>query len=246
MPPGLFVTGTDTGVGKTVVACALAEQLFARGIAVGVMKPIETGVGPQGPLDAIALAEAAGVRDALELICPVRLALPAAPAVAAASERREIDFAAIRAAFDTLRTRHECVIVEGAGGLLVPIDGSYTMADLALDLGLPLLVVTRGRLGTVNHTLLTLEVAANRSLPIAGVVLSHGPIPLSSADTANLTILRTLLEERLLGEIPPFDPGEGAPEDSVDVERLLAAAVRANNADERALSELPRVRSRRV
>lgn len=229
VPPGLFVTGTDTGVGKTVVACALAEQLRARGVDVGVMKPIETGVGSQGPLDAIALAEAAGVRDAMDLICPIRLALPAAPAVAASAEGRELDLTAIRVAFDTLRARHECVIVEGAGGLLVPVSPTGTMAELARDLALPLLVVTRGRLGTVNHTLLTLEVAAGRGLPVAGVVLSHGPIPLSSADAANLSILRELLGARLLGEIPPFDPGEGAPADSIDIDRLLAAAAHSNS-----------------
>ena len=229
IPPGLFVTGTDTGVGKTVVACALAEQLRARGVDVGVMKPIETGVGSQGPLDAIALAEAADVRDAMELICPIRLALPAAPAVAADAEQRDIDLAAIRAAFDTLQSRHECVIVEGAGGLLVPIRASFTMADLARDLALPLLVVARGRLGTVNHTLLTLEVAAGRGLPVAGVVLSHGPIPLSSADTANLSILRELLGARLLGEIPLFDPGEGAPAGSLDLDRLLEAAAASSH-----------------
>lgn len=228
IPPGLFVTGTDTGVGKTVVACALAEELRARGVDVGVMKPIETGVGSQGPLDAIALAEAADVRDAMELICPIRLALPAAPSVAADAEHRDIDLAAIRAAFDALRARHECVIVEGAGGLLVPIRASFTMADLARDLGLPLIVVARGRLGTVNHTLLTLEVAAGRGLAVAGVVLSHGPIPLSSADTANLAILRELLGARLLAEIPPFDPGEGAPPaGSLDVDRLFEAAALA-------------------
>ncbi len=227
IPPGLFVTGTDTGVGKTVVACALAEQLRARGVDVGVMKPIETGVGSQGPLDAIALLEAADVRDPLDLICPVRLALPAAPSVAAEAEHREIDLAAIRTAFDTLRSRHECVIVEGAGGLLVPITNSLTMADLARDRGLPLIVVARGRLGTVNHTLLTLEVAAGRGLAVAGVVISHGPIPLSSADAANLAVLRKLLGARLLAEIPPFDPGEGAPAGSLDLERLLAAAASA-------------------
>jgi len=227
VPPGLFVTGTDTGVGKTVVACALAEQLRARGIDVGVMKPIETGVGSQGPLDAIALAEAAGVRDAMDLICPIRLALPAAPAVAAEAEGRRLDLAAIRGAYETLRARHECVIVEGAGGLLVPIGPAFSMADLAHDLAFPLLVVTRGRLGTVNHTLLTLEVAAGRGLPVAGVVISHGPIPLSTADAANLSILRELLGQQLLGEIPPFDPGEGAPAGSIDLDRLLAGTARA-------------------
>lgn len=223
MKRGWFVTGTDTGVGKTVVACAIAEQLRARGIDVGVMKPIETGVGAQGPLDAIALAEAAGVDDAMELVCPVRLELPAAPDVAAAAEGRAIDRDAIRAAWATLRERHAAMLVEGAGGLLVPIAEGFSMAQLSRELALPLLVVARGRLGTVNHTLLTLEVADARGLPVAGVVISHGPIPLSSADAANLTTLRRLLGDRLLGELPPLAPGALAPPDALDLDRLLAS-----------------------
>lgn len=220
---GLFVTGTDTGVGKTVVACELADQLRARGVDVGVMKPIETGVGAQGPLDAIALAEAAGVTDPLELVCPVRLALPAAPDVAAAAERLTIDRGALREAFIELDRRHEWMIVEGAGGLLVPIAPGFTMADLSADLGLPLLVVARGRLGTVNHVRLTLEVAAARGLPLAGVVISHGPVPLSTADAANLDALRVWLGVRLVGELPPLAPGASAPPGAIDVERLLVA-----------------------
>jgi dethiobiotin synthetase len=226
MIPGLFVTGTDTGVGKTVVACALAEQLRARGAGVGVMKPIETGVGAQGPLDAIALAESAGVDDPIDRICPVRLALPAAPDVAAAAEGRTIDLGAVREAFEALRARHELLLVEGAGGLLVPITGECSMAELAGELGLPLLVVARGRLGTVNHTRLTLEVAAARKLPVAGVVVSHGPIPLSSADTANLGALQRLLGPLLVGELPPLDPGASIPPGAIDLDRLLAAAER--------------------
>jgi dethiobiotin synthetase len=224
---GVFVTGTDTGVGKTVVACALAERLRARGVDVGVMKPIETGVGAQGPLDAIALAEAAGVDDPIDVVCPVRLELPAAPDVAAAAEERAIDLGAVREAFAALRARHELLIVEGAGGLLVPIAEGYSMAELARELGLPLLVVARGRLGTVNHTRLTLEVAESRGLPVAGVVVSYGPTPLSSADVANLGALRRLLGPRLLGELPPLAPGASAPPDALDVDRLLEAAARA-------------------
>src|SRR5690606_37376050 len=121
----------------------------------GVMKPIETGVGSQGPLDAIALAESARTAEPIDRICPVRLEMPAAPLVAAAREGRAVELEAVRAAFARLRADHAWMIVEGAGGLLVPVADDYTMADLARELGLPLLVVARGRLGTVNHTLLT-------------------------------------------------------------------------------------------
>jgi dethiobiotin synthetase len=220
---GCFVTGTDTGVGKTVVGCALVEALRERELDVGVMKPIETGVGPQGPLDAIALAEAAGVDDPLEQVCPVRLALPTAPSVAAAAEGRRVDLAAVRTSYDALRARHDWLLVEGAGGLLVPIGPGYDMADLARELALPLLVVARARLGTVNHTRLTLEAIERRGLPLAGVVVSHGPVALTSADLANLGALRELLGARLVGELPALAPEDGVPAGAIDVEALLRA-----------------------
>lgn len=219
---GLFVTGTDTGVGKTLVACALARGLRRRGLDVGVMKPVETGVGAAGPVDARALRDAAGVEDDLERICPQSFALPAAPSVAAAAEGRALDRRALQAAFDTLRARHEFLLVEGAGGLLVPLAEDYSMADLAGELGLPLLVVARASLGTINHTRLTLEAAQGRGLVVTGVVISHGPVPLSAADARNLAALRDLLGRRLLGEVPPLAQGEAVPDGALRWELLLA------------------------
>ena len=132
--PGLFITGTDTGIGKTLVGCALARGLRRAGVDVGVMKPVETGVTEAGPLDALALRDAAGVQDELELICPLQFTMPAAPEVAAMAEHRHANPDAIRIAFDTLARRHEALLVEGAGGLLVPFDEKRTMADLAIAL----------------------------------------------------------------------------------------------------------------
>jgi len=209
---GYFVTGTDTGVGKTVVACALVRALRAAGRDVGVMKPAETGVGPDGPLDAQALRAAAGASDPLEEICPVQLALPAAPSVAAEDEGAGVDLARIRKALDGLAARHDTMVVEGAGGLLVPLAPGFTMADLATELGLPMLLVARAALGTINHTLLSLEAIEARGLALAGVVVSHATGPLSDADAKNLGALREALGPRLLGEIPPLAPGaEPAP-----------------------------------
>jgi dethiobiotin synthetase len=208
---GYFVTGTDTGVGKTVVACALVRALRVAGRDVGVMKPAETGVGPDGPLDALALRTAARVDDALEEICPVQLALPAAPSVAAADEGTGVDLARVRKTFDALAARHETMVVEGAGGLLVPLAEGFTMADLAAELGLPVLLVARAALGTINHTLLSLEAIEARGLALAGVVVSHAGGPLSDADARNLAALRDALGARLLGEIPPLAPGQAAP-----------------------------------
>jgi dethiobiotin synthetase len=213
---GLFVTGTDTGVGKTVVSCALVRALRERGVDAGGMKAIETGVGPAGPLDAIALRDAAGASDPLEDVCPQQFALPAAPAVAAGAESRSVDFDAIRLAFGRIVNRRDLVVVEGAGGLLVPIRGRETMADLAELLGLPLLIVARAALGTINHTLLTLEATAARGLPVIGVVISHAGGELSAADAANLSALRGALGNQLVGEIPPLEPSAGVPTDAID------------------------------
>lgn len=222
-PRGLFVTGTDTGVGKTVVSCALARALRARGHDVGVMKPVETGVEASGPADALALRSAAGVEDPLEWICPERFALPAAPNVAAAAEGREVKLDAVRTAFARLAATHEVCLVEGAGGFLVPIRNGYAMADLARELGLPVLVVARAALGTINHTRLTLEAIEARALPLAGVVISHAGGPLSPADARNLEALKTELGARLVGEIPPL-PAGGIPDAGhLQVDRIEAA-----------------------
>jgi dethiobiotin synthetase len=218
---GVFVSGTDTGVGKTVVACALARGLRARGIDVGVMKPIETGVGDAGPVDARALREAAGCADPLDDVCPERFALPAAPSVAAAAEGRAVDLERVRAAFRRIRARRDCVIAEGAGGLLVPIAPGVSMADLARELALPLLVVARAALGTINHTLLTLEAAVARGLPVLGVVISHAA-PLGAADAANLEALRLALGPALLAELPPQGPGARPTLDLLDRAGLLS------------------------
>ncbi len=215
-----FVTGTDTAVGKTVVSCALVRAVRATGANVGVMKPIETGVGPDGPRDALALGEAAGVDDALDLVCPQQFALPAAPTVAAAHEGREVQLDVVDRAWQVLRARHDVMVVEGAGGLLVPAAPAVSMADLAANLGLPVLVAARGALGTINHTLLTIEAAQRRGLKLAGVVISHATGVLSDADAANLAELRNALGGMLVGEIPPLAPGELPAPDAIDLDAL--------------------------
>ena len=221
---GFFVSGTDTGVGKTVVACALLRAMRRRGLDAGAMKPIETGVGAEGPLDAQALRSAAAATEPLEEICPQTFALPAAPTVAAASEGRDVEMKPIRDAFARLRQRHEWLVVEGAGGLLVPAARGLTMADLCREFELPLLIVGRAALGTINHTLLTLEAAKARKLPVAGVVISHSGGRLSEADQANLEALRDALGARLVGEIPPLRDGELPGEENIDLDTLLERA----------------------
>jgi dethiobiotin synthetase len=217
---GIFVTGTDTGVGKTLVSLALIAAFRKTGLKVGAMKPIETGVGEDGPLDAIALRDAAGSTDPLATICPQQFALPAAPNAAANAEDREVDLAAIDAAYETLAKGRDLMVVEGAGGLLVPIRDDWTMAELAHRLDLPLLVVARASLGTINHTALTLEVAASKALPVLGVIISHADGPISAADASNLLALKQFLGDRLIGEIPPLGPTEAPPADAIDIDAL--------------------------
>ncbi len=225
MARGIFVTGTDTGVGKTVVSCAIARGLLERGIDVGVMKPIETGVTEAGPLDARALLEASKSGDDLAEVCPQQFALPAAPSVAAAAEGRGVELARVGESYSRL-ARHDFMIVEGAGGLLVPILVSdqgmiHDMGDLALQLELPLVLVARTALGTINHTLLSLREIERREIPLAGVVFCHSSGELSAADRANFAHLREVVGERSIGEVPHLEPGEHAPKDSIDLARLI-------------------------
>lgn len=196
---GVLVTGTDTGVGKTFVARALALALRAQGRRVSVMKPVETGV-VDGPEDALALRAAADDPAPLDDVCPYRLRTPLAPSVAARREGVTIDLARLETLIRRRLREADVLLVEGAGGLLVPIVDSVTWADLAARLGLPLLVVAANRLGTVNHCALTARAAEQQGLAVLGVVLSQ-PHPErdasadSNADTiASLTCLTVLAE----------------------------------------------------
>ncbi len=214
---GLFITGTDTGCGKTTVGCALAAAARAQGLVVRVLKPVETGCpehpGGRGAPDAEALARAAGDDGPPDAICPYRLRLAASPAVAARAEGLSIDVGRIEKAFEQAAARADLVLVEGAGGLRVRLGPEIDMAALAARLELPLLVVARAALGTYNHTQLTLEAAAARGLRMLGVVVSHTAPDLSAADRSNLEALLGDLPVALLGELgyaardlaPPVD-----------------------------------------
>lgn len=172
----LFITATDTGVGKTVVTALLAALLRGRGCDAGVMKPVATGgipVGgiPQSP-DVLFLTEKLGLSDPPRLVNPICMRKPLAPAVAARHEGRALEQGLLDEAFNLLRQRHRILLVEGIGGLLVPLAGKFTVADLALRWDAPLLVVARPGLGTINHTALTLRHARASGLRVAGFVFN--------------------------------------------------------------------------
>jgi dethiobiotin synthetase len=206
MGNGLFITGTDTSVGKTLVACGLASLHREMGYKVGVMKPAETGCqerdGELFPQDAVYLKEASGCEEPLERICPYRLRDPLAPSVAAGREGLKIDVSLISDVYDEVSSAHDITIVEGAGGLLVPLLPHYTYADLAGLLKLPVVVVAANRLGVINHLLLTLEHASCRGLLVLGYVLNHLEHQPSLAAETNADALLSLTAVPCLGKIP--------------------------------------------
>lgn len=186
----LFVTGTDTGIGKTVVTTALAAALTRAGRRVGVMKPAETGCRPD-PEDALALAAAAADDAPLGDVCPYRLPDPLAPALAAARAGVAIDVDAIVRLAQVRAAAKDVLLVEGAGGLLVPLAAGVSFADFAARLAARVVVVVGSRLGAINHALLTFEALAQRGLPIAGYVVNR----LGAADDVAIATNETLLAE---------------------------------------------------
>src|SRR5579872_2960184 len=169
---GFFVTGTDTGVGKTLIAAALTRALVARGLRVAVMKPVASGSDPtpEGPRnsDALTLMAAANVTAPYEVVNPYCFLPPVSPHIAAREAGMAIDLSLLRSRFDSLAAASDCVVVEGAGGWLAPISDSATMADLAAALSLPALLVVGLRLGCLNHALLSRESVAARGVAFAG------------------------------------------------------------------------------
>jgi dethiobiotin synthetase len=204
---GYFITGTDTNVGKTVVTACLAKLLKNRGENVGVMKPIETGVDPEcsssANSDAKFLIEVTGVQDALEDVCPYRFKTPASPYQAARVEGKELYPEKILAKFRALQSKHSMMLVEGIGGLLVPITRRYNVTDLALQMNLPLIIVSRIQVGILNHTLLTINAARQHGLEVAGVILN--PIHEGKLDTIQEeqgSLIEELSDTPILGTCP--------------------------------------------
>lgn len=190
----LFITGTDTGVGKTHTAIQLLRLLRASGARCAGMKPI--CCGDRRDAELLLAAGSEGLR--IEEINPVWLKTPAAPLVGSLTEGVNIDIERILAAFRALQNRVEYVLVEGVGGWLVPIRRDYFISDLAVEMALPVLVAAQNRLGCLNHTALTVRSIAAHRLPCAGVVLNGPPDPSDIAAVTNLDILRKIIDPPLL------------------------------------------------
>lgn len=202
---GIFITGTDTGVGKTVFSATLARLLRDKGVNVGVMKPVTTGCHERdGRLvsdDAELLAWGAGIQVTQD-VAPYLLKEPIAPSAAAEMENVKIEFSRLLAAYHRLAEEFDFVIVEGAGGLMVPLAGGLMVADLVKLLALPLLVVARPNLGTINHTILTCFVAKELGLDVRGTIINNFPAIPDSAESTAPHLIDSLSGVPLLARLP--------------------------------------------
>ena len=198
---GFFVAGTDTGVGKTEVACALGAALLRRGLKPIPFKPVETGCDPAAPPDALALREACAADLSLDRVCPYRFRMPAAPLVAAEREGREIDLSLIEGI--ARQAGDDPLLLEAAGGLLVPLAPPlFTNLDLIERLGLPVVLVARAGLGTLNHAALSFAALERRKLPVVAIVLNRTAAEDDPTVESNPRWVAALTGARVLGPTP--------------------------------------------
>ena len=209
---GFFITGTDTGVGKTIISAALIKAAHMLGLKACGMKPIETGCkqteNRKGndsliPSDGTFLREITGTDESIDLITPVRFENPLAPLPASEIEDKPIDLDKIKTAYRKLSGRYDVIIVEGIGGLLVPIKREYFVIDLAKYFGFPIIVVSKPGLGTINHTMLTVNYAIKEGLDVAGIIINYTRPPENTlAENTNPEIIKRLSPVPVLGIFP--------------------------------------------
>ncbi len=203
---GVFITGTDTGVGKTIITAALARTLLNRGMDVGVMKPVETGCAksPKGliPTDSEFLIKAGRSKDPKTLITPYTLEAPVAPSEAAEMAGVEINDEYILDCYLKLKERHDFMIVEGAGGLMVPIYQRLLVSDLIKLLELPIILVSRPNLGTINHSLLSIRYAQDQGIPVLGFIVNRRRDQIHTAEEKSPILIEKLSGVPFLGTKP--------------------------------------------
>jgi dethiobiotin synthetase len=242
MAKGFFITGTDTGVGKTVIAGALILIMRHLGFRVCGMKPIETGCMRTGslerraeskikntllmPADGMFLKEIADTDNSIDLITPVRFENPLAPFPASEIEGIPVDVGKIKEIYAKLSKKYDAVVVEGIGGLLVPLRRDYFVLDLARYFGLPVIIVSRPGLGTINHTMLTVHYGMKEGLAIAGIVINFSQPPEKTlAEETNPEVIRQISPVPILGIFPHLEDRENialekAATENLDVERI--------------------------
>lgn len=206
MHKSFFITGTDTGVGKTYVAAGLIKAFRTMGLRVCPMKPVETGCrvrrGKLLPSDTRLLIRTSGVKEDLEMINPYRYGPPLAPSVAANMEGDVIGRRRIIDSYHLLKRKYDITIVEGAGGVMVPLQDKYFFIDLIKDLDIPVLIIARPGLGTINHTLLTLDALRRRGIRIIGVVINYCERRRGLAERTSTETMRQTGRVNLFGVVP--------------------------------------------
>jgi dethiobiotin synthetase len=210
---GIFVTATDTETGKTIISGHIASAICSLGYDAGVMKPVASGcVCKKDPVtgeekliseDAELLAKLSGSTDPLEEITPLCFREPLAPMPAAQIENRPVDLDLVRQAWTRLSARHEFMVVEGIGGVMVPITAGYYLLDMIVEFGLPALVVTRAGLGTLNHTILTVNTLRANGVEVAGLIMNEcKPSERGPAEKTNPAVLEKCLDLSVICTIP--------------------------------------------
>lgn len=202
---GIFVTGTDTGVGKSIVTGLLAKYLREKGCKVVTQKWVQTGSRFSADINRhlkISGISQGSISEYLDDICPYRFKLPASPHLAARVQKKEINISQIKKSFKFLSSRFDFVIVEGTGGALVPVNAKHLVIDIARQLGLPVLIVAQNKLGAINHTLMTVEVLRQRKMRILGVLFNSckGQNKLILKD--NLEIIEKITKQNIWGTLP--------------------------------------------
>ncbi len=228
MRKGVFITGTDTEVGKTLIAGGLARLFSNMGINVGVMKPVETGgeykKGKLVGKDTEYLIRMSKIQDTYSHINPYILQHPLAPYVAAKLEGKKIYKKKILASFRNLTNKYDFLIVEGCGGFLVPITSNYMISDLAGDMKLPVIVVARAELGSINHTLLTLDYARRSGLKVIGIIINRTSRNIQISEKTNPQTIKTFGKVPILGVVP-YTSGRKNMDDVVnkyvDIKKIL-------------------------
>lgn len=211
---GFFITGTDTGVGKTIIAGALIRVLCFFGLKTGAMKPVESGCAREGkiliPSDGTFLKHMAQMREPVTQVTPCCFESPLAPYPASDLEKKSISIAEIKKTFYSLYKHYNAVIVEGVGGLMVPLRENYFVVDLAKQMELPLVVVAKPGLGSINHTMLTVNYALKEGLTVAGVIINYSHPPENSlAEETNPQLLKQICPVPFIGIFPYLKNREG-------------------------------------
>ena len=226
MNKGIYIIGTDTGIGKTVITAGIGAILSKSGIDVAVMKPVQSGTLPGILSDSEILIQSVNSKDPQELVNPYRFRLPLAPYPASIEEKTVIKPEKIINSYKKLAQLHQLVLVEGVGGLVVPITKNYTQVDLIKDLELPVLIIARMGLGTINHTCMTIEICRNNGIEVLGVIFNKPGKQADISEKTNPEIIRSITGISILGKVPYITGLKSGPKKwESKIERIISKKV---------------------